>query len=185
MFKRPPMWSQEGNGLARAILRNSDRLDILFRELGQGLSHGIYADSWNECRRELEALRTSVADLNGRVKIDPRLSSALREIIYQTCVLQLLTCVDMQIMGCWIAVRANDEYEDEMATSCFALSRQTSVAYANAIRGVTQRKVDTQLQTMVHRELVKSFREELLPLHAEGEALVLKMESEGRMPNSV
>jgi hypothetical protein len=89
----------------------------------------------------------------------------------------------MQIMGCWIAVRAANEYEEEIATSCFSLSRQTSVAYANAIRGVTQRKIDAEFQIVVHRELVKSFREELLPLHTEGEALVVKMESEGRMPN--
>jgi len=183
MFKRPPMWSQEGNGLARAIFRISDRLDILYRELAHGVGPATYVETWNECRRELDELRTSVADLNSRVKIDPRLSIAFTEMIYQTCILQLLTCVDMQIMGCWIAVRAKDEYEDAIATSCFELSRQTSAAYANAIRGVTQRKVDAHLQTVIHRELVKSFREELLPLHAEGEALVVKMESEGRMPN--
>jgi nitrate/nitrite-specific signal transduction histidine kinase len=177
------MWSQEGNGLARAIFRISDRLDILFRELDEGVSPATYADTWNECRQELDELRKSVADLNSRVTINPRLSNAFRELIYQTCILQLLTCVDMQIMGCWIAVRADNEYEAEIATSCFALSRQTSAAYANAIRGVTQRKVNANFQMVVHREFVKSFREELLPLHAEGEALVTKMESEGRMPN--
>lgn len=177
------MWSQEGNGLARAILRISDRLDILYLELAQGVSPATYVDTWNECRRKLDELRKSVADLNSRVTINPRLSDPFRELIYQTCILQLLTCVDMQIMGCWIAVRANNEYEDEIATSCFELSRQTSAAYANAIRGVTQRKVDGKFQAVVHRELVKSFREELLPLHAEGEALVVKMELEGRMPN--
>ncbi len=183
MFRRPPMWSQEGNDLARAIFRISDRLDILYRELDEGVSPATYVDTWNECRRELDELRKSVADLDSRVTINPRLSDASREVIYQTCILQLLTCVDMQIMGCWIAVRAHNEFEDDIATSCFALSRQTSTAYANAIRGVTQRKIDANFQIMVHRELVKSFREELLPLHAEGEALVVKMESEGRTPN--
>jgi len=183
MFRLPPMWSQEGNSLARAIFHVSDRLDILFRELAEGVSAATYVDTWNECRRELDELRASVADLNGRVKINSRLSNAVTEIIYQTCILQLLTCVDMQIMGCWIAVRANDEHENEVADSCFGLSRQTSLAYANAIRGVTRRKVDADFYIVVHREFVKSFREELLPLHAEGEALVTKMESEGRMPN--
>jgi len=184
MIKRLPMWSQEGNGLARAIFRVSDRLDILFRQLDEGISPATYAESWNDCRRELDSLRTSVADLNGRVTIDPRLGGAIREIIYQTCILQLLTCVDMQIMGCWIAVRENNPYESQIATSCFGLSRQTSMAYANAIRGVTQRKIDTDFYIVVHREFVKSFREEILPLHAEGEALVVQMESEGRKPNS-
>lgn len=178
------MWSQEGNGLARAIFRVSDRLDILFRELDEGVDLSTYANSWNDCRQELEELRESVADLNSRVTIDPRLSGAVREVLYQTCIFQLLTCVDMQIMGCWIAVRENSAYESEIATSCFGLSRQTSLAYANAIRGVTQRKVDVDFYIAVHREFVKSFREELLPLHAQGKALVTKMEAEGREPNS-
>ena len=183
MFKRPPMWSQEGNGLARAIFRISDRLDILFRELDEGVSPATYVDTWNESRRELDELRESVTDLNSRVTINSRLSTVFAEIMYRTCILQLVTCVEMQIMACWIAVRENNKYEDEIASSCFALSRQTSMAYANAIRGVTYRKADAKFQMVVHRELVKSFREELLPLQAEGEALVVKMESEGRAPN--
>lgn len=180
MFKRPPMWSQEGNGLARAIFRISDRLDVLYLELARGISPTTYVDTWNECRHELDELQSSVADLNSRV----RLITNVTEVTYRTCILQLITCVDMQIMGCWISVRANDEFEEEIAARCFELSRQTSAAYANAIRMVTRKKVDAEMQDVILREFVKSFREELLPVKTEGDALIVKMEAENRMPNA-
>lgn len=183
MFRRLPTWSRDGNALAREIFRISDRLDILYRELSEGVSPARYADTWNECRQELDELRTSVADLDNRAKAEVRLSNTRIETTYRTCILQLVTCVDMQIMGCWIAVRANVEHESKIASNCFELARQTSAAYANAIRMVTLGTFGTKSQEIILREFVKSFHEELLPVQAMGEALVVKMESERRMPN--
>ena len=178
MIRRLAKWSHEGNGLARELFRVSDRLDILFRDLAEGVVPERYADLWNGCRQELDELRQSVHKLNSEVKVDVRLRTTFVELTYQTCVLQLVTCVDMQLMGCWIAVRANNSAEAGIAASCFDMARQTAMAYANAIKGVSQGKVVGSHWDEVLRELVKSFREELLPIQVEAEALVVKKEAE-------
>ena len=179
MPKRPPTWTREGNTLARELFLVSDRLSVLYHGL-EGMSSGIYAETWNACRSDIRVLRGSLEELNNEITIDVHVRNVFVDLTYQTCVNRLIVCVEMQLGGCWLSVRANTEGEAEIGSRCFEMARQTAMAYATAMRGVSRGKVAAAFQDKVLREFVKSFNEELLPMRAVADELAERMESQGR-----